>query len=66
MFLVKALNYRLGLSVRNGIRLLVPVDAFNYVWLLYAALWSCQESKTGKSLLFPVFDCEFVILQEPS
>jgi hypothetical protein len=42
MFLVWALNYQPGLSVRNWTHLLVPVEAFIYVRLLYAAHSDCQ------------------------
>jgi hypothetical protein len=42
MFLVEALNSQPGLSVRNGSRLLVPVEAFDIVCLLYADRLDCQ------------------------
>jgi hypothetical protein len=45
MFLVEALNYQPGLSVRNGSRLLVPVEAFMIVRLLYAAALDCQAER---------------------
>jgi hypothetical protein len=47
LFLEQVLNLQLVLPVKNGLRLLVPVDAFHYVLLLYAHSNACQ-AKTGK------------------
>ena len=50
--LEQVLNLRLVLPVKNGFRLLVPVNAFNYVFRYYIPIQMLVKQKR-ESLAFP-------------